>query len=184
MASLMIIVDLFVLGSFLVALSSISDYRRQRGLSYQPGPHRLTLIENLLRVPNNVSWLTYTEVLGAGRYDAGPFPSSCFFLTGKLVGDTLSFHTFGQVIIVLNTTKNTKDLLDTSGDTYSDRPVIQIFEMMKMRWLVPFARYFEFWGQSRKLLDPGFSTGSSDGVSSHATNENAHTPHTAASQPR
>ncbi|KAH8994576.1 hypothetical protein EDB92DRAFT_290801 [Lactarius akahatsu] len=74
----------------------------------------------------------------------------------KLVGDILSFHIFGHVIIVLNTTKATKDLLEKRGDVYSDRPVVQ---MMKMRWLVPFARYSEFWCQARKLLDPSFRPG-------------------------
>ena len=30
---------------------------------------------------------------------------------------------------------------------------------MKGGWLVPFARYSEFWRHSRKLLDPGFKPG-------------------------
>ncbi|KAH9039865.1 cytochrome P450 [Lactarius pseudohatsudake] len=34
-----------------------------------------------------------------------------------------------------------------------------LLKLMKMRWLVPFARYFEFWGQARKLLCPSFRPG-------------------------
>jgi len=30
---------------------------------------------------------------------------------------------------------------------------------MKWRWLVPWARYSEYWRQARKLLDPGFRPG-------------------------
>ena len=53
-----------------------------------------------------------------------PFP-----LTKVLLGDIISLHVFGKVIIILNTTKAAKDLLDKRGDIYSDRPTIQIYEM-------------------------------------------------------
>jgi hypothetical protein len=46
-----------------------------------------------------------------------------------LVGDIISLHVFGKVIIVLNSTKATKDLLDKRGDIYSDRSTVPIFEM-------------------------------------------------------
>jgi hypothetical protein len=90
-------------------------------------------------------------------------------------GEILSFRIFGQVIIVLNSIKTTKDLLEGRGDIYSDRPVIPIHEMyvfllynslvvsmiirMKWEWLVPLARYTEFWRHSRKLLDRGLRSG-------------------------
>ena len=44
-------------------------------------------------------------------------------------GDVLSFHVFGQVIIVLNSVRATKDLLEKRGEIYSDRPVIPFYEM-------------------------------------------------------
>jgi hypothetical protein len=44
-------------------------------------------------------------------------------------GDIMSFHVFGQVIVVLNSVEMTKDLLEKRGDIYSDRPVIPIYEM-------------------------------------------------------
>jgi hypothetical protein len=50
------------------------------------------------------------------------------FLTG-MIGDILAFHVFGQVIIVLNTAKVAKDLLEKRGDIYSDRPPIPFYEM-------------------------------------------------------
>lgn len=76
MASLTIIVDIFALLSFLVALLSIRDYKRRRGLLYPPGPRPLPLIGNLLDVPNNFSWLTYTEL--SRKYGASPFPHDLF----------------------------------------------------------------------------------------------------------
>ena len=52
-------------------------------------------------------------------------------------GDVLSFHVFGQVIIVLNSVKATKDLLEKRGEIYSDRPVIPFYEMCALRFVVP-----------------------------------------------
>ena len=50
-------------------------------------------------------------------------------MTERIPGDVLSFHIFGQVIVVLNSFRATKDLLEKRGDIYSDRPVIPICEM-------------------------------------------------------
>ena len=52
-------------------------------------------------------------------------------------GGILSFHVFGQVIIVLNSAKATKDLLEKRGEIYSDRPVIPFYEMCGLRFGVP-----------------------------------------------
>jgi len=46
-----------------------------------------------------------------------------------MTGDILCLHVFGQVIVVLNSVKATKDLLERRGDIYSDRPAIPIYEM-------------------------------------------------------
>ena len=50
-------------------------------------------------------------------------------LTERNAGDVLSFHVFGKVVVVLNSFKANKDLLERRGDTYSDRPVIPIINM-------------------------------------------------------
>jgi hypothetical protein len=46
-----------------------------------------------------------------------------------MAGDIISFRTFGQVIVVLNSIKVNKDLVEKRADIYSDRPLIPIFEM-------------------------------------------------------
>jgi len=51
-------------------------------------------------------------------------------------GNILSFHVFGNVIIVLNSIKATKDLLEKRGEIYSDRPVIPFYEMCALRFSV------------------------------------------------
>ena len=46
-----------------------------------------------------------------------------------MAGDVLSFHVCGKVIIVLNSLKANKDLLERRAEIYSDRTVIPIIEM-------------------------------------------------------
>ncbi len=46
-----------------------------------------------------------------------------------MVGDVFSLRVFGQVVVVLNSPKAIKDLLEKRGDIYSDRPVIPFFDM-------------------------------------------------------
>jgi len=140
MGSLMTILDLLVLVSSLVAFLAIRDYQRRGRLPYPPGPRPLPIIGNLLDVPMEFSWLTFTQL-------------------SKKHGNVISFHIFGQVVVVLNSIKATKDLLERRGEIYSDRPVFTIHEMMKWEWAVPFTRYTEYWRRARKLLDRGLRPG-------------------------
>ncbi|KAH9990431.1 cytochrome P450 [Russula vinacea] len=134
--SLTSILHILVLVSSLAAFLAIRDYQRRRGLPYPPGPRPLPLIGNIFDIPKRFSWLSYLQF-------------------SKKHGDVLSFHVFGQVIVVLNSYKANKDLLERRGEIYSDRPVIPIFEMMKWDWNVAFSKYTESWRLSRKLLDRG-----------------------------
>lgn len=47
----------------------------------------------------------------------------------EMAGDVISFHTFGKVIVVLNTANAAKDLLEKRSEIYSDRSVLPIHEM-------------------------------------------------------
>jgi hypothetical protein len=46
-----------------------------------------------------------------------------------MAGDVLSFHVFGKVIVVLNSLKTNKDLLESRADIYSDRTANPIIDM-------------------------------------------------------
>ena len=126
MVPLMLILDVLVVVSSLAALLAIRDYQIRRGLPYPPGPRPLPLIGNLFDIPKEFSWLSYTRY--SRKYGMSN-SLSWVHLTEQMTGDILSFHVFGQVIVVLNSIKSTKDLLDRRGDIYSDRPVTPIFDM-------------------------------------------------------
>lgn len=61
MSILLYTADILVLLSFTLALRVIRDYQRRRGLPYPPGPRPLPVIGNLLHIPKEFSWLTYTQ---------------------------------------------------------------------------------------------------------------------------
>jgi hypothetical protein len=126
--SLTSILHILVLISSLAAFLAIRDYQRRRGLPYPPGPRPLPLIGNLFDIPKEFSWLTYTQL--SKKYGMIYFAVRVHWhLTEGMAGDIISFRAFGQVIVVLNSTKVNKDLLERRPDIYSDRPVIPIFDM-------------------------------------------------------
>ena len=61
-------------------------------------------------------------------------PLTELILTIGVAGNIMSFHVFGKIIIILNTAKAAKDLLEKRGDIYSDRPVITFFEMYVLQF--------------------------------------------------
>jgi hypothetical protein len=56
-------IDILVLVSTLAAFLAIHNFQRRRGLPYPPGPRPFPLIGNLLDIPKEFSWLSYTELL-------------------------------------------------------------------------------------------------------------------------
>ncbi|KAH9967252.1 cytochrome P450 [Russula dissimulans] len=140
MSYLTSILDLFAVLSFLASIRAIRDHQRRRGLPYPPGPRPLPIIGNLPHIPKEYSWLAYTQF-------------------SKTYGNILSFHVFGQVIVVLNTAKVVKDLLEKRGDIYSDRPVIPFYEMMGWQWNIATARNGDHWHEGRRILDRGLRPG-------------------------
>ncbi|KAI9457535.1 cytochrome P450 [Russula earlei] len=140
MTSFMSILDVLVIVSSLAAYLAIHDYQKKGGLPYPPGPRPLPLIGNLFDIPKEFAWLSFNRF--ARKY-----------------GDIISFRVFGQVIVVLNSSKASKELLERRGDIYSDRPTIPIHDMMGWEWVVVIARYTEYWRQSRKLLERGLRPG-------------------------
>ncbi|KAI0264165.1 hypothetical protein BC834DRAFT_970895 [Gloeopeniophorella convolvens] len=70
-------------------------------------------------------------------------------------GDVISVQVPGDVIVILNSHKAAKDLLEKRGDIYLDRPRIPFFEMMKWEWFLGLARYSDSWRAGRRFLDGG-----------------------------
>lgn len=121
--------DILVLVFTLAVLSAIYDYQRRRGLPYPPEPRPLPFIGNLLDIPKEFSWLTYSQL--SNKHGTICFSTGEPLTEGitALAGDIVSFRVFGRVIVVLNSVKGSKDLLERRADIYSDRPVLQSTKM-------------------------------------------------------
>ncbi|KAI0061731.1 cytochrome P450 [Artomyces pyxidatus] len=125
---------LLAMGCVVVA-SSLFLIKRNM-LPHPPGPRPLPIIGNLFDLPKEASWLTYTE-------------------WAKTYGDIVSVSVLGQVIVVANTAKVAKELLEKRGTIYSDRPSIPFYDMMKWDWFLATAHYSDEWRTGRRILDHG-----------------------------
>ncbi|KAI0065754.1 cytochrome P450 [Artomyces pyxidatus] len=131
---LVLTASLVVASAVLLLLCTLHDYRKRKGLPYPPGPTPLPVIGNLLDIPTVESWVTYTE-------------------WEKKYGEIMSMQVLGNFIVVLQSYKAMKDLLERRGQIYSDRPVSPFFDMMELHWAIPIARYAEQWRSGRRALD-------------------------------
>lgn len=124
-----------------MALVSALGYRHRRGrLPYPPGPRGLPLIGHFLTFPKNFVWLTFTE-------------------WGQKYGEIVSVKILGQVIVILNSPKAAKDLLEKRGNIYSDRHLMPFYQMMGWEWFHPTTPCGEYWREGRKILDRSLRAG-------------------------
>ncbi|KAH9482477.1 Cytochrome P450 monooxygenase 208 [Psilocybe cubensis] len=75
--------------------------------SLPPGPKGLPLVGNILDMPSDKEWLTFAQ-------------------WGETWGDICSVTVLGQPVIILNSAKVARDMLDKKSAIYSDRPVLQM----------------------------------------------------------
>ncbi|KAI0056050.1 cytochrome P450 [Artomyces pyxidatus] len=121
----------------LVLLVAVFDQRRKRKtLRYPPGPPPLPIIGNFLDVPKEASWLVYGE-------------------WAKTYGEVVSLRAFGRVLVILNSNKAVRDLMDKRAAIYSDRPPVPFFNLMKWSWFLALSSYTDYFRLRRKILDRG-----------------------------
>ncbi|KAJ3502046.1 hypothetical protein NLJ89_g9063 [Agrocybe chaxingu] len=91
----------------LLAAVLLKKFASRKAAPLPPGPRKLPLIGNLLDMPTEQEWFTFTE-------------------WGKKWGDIVSVSVFGQQMIILNSAEVAIDMLDKKSSIYSDRPVMQM----------------------------------------------------------
>ncbi|KAF8125912.1 cytochrome P450 [Mycena galopus ATCC 62051] len=70
-----------------------------------PGPSRWPIIGSVLEMPQSYQWLKFSDWV-------------------KIYGDLVYLNAFRQSVIVINSAKVARDLLDQRSSIYSDRPVL------------------------------------------------------------
>ncbi|KAI0056401.1 cytochrome P450 [Artomyces pyxidatus] len=131
-----IALELVALAATLLLARAFERRRKRKGLVCPPGPTPLPVVGDLFDIPSEYSWLSYAK-------------------WGKTYGDVISLTVFGKVIIVLNSYKSARDLLDKRSAIYSERPPLPFYDLMGWGWFFPTAPYNDLWRASRKVVDRG-----------------------------
>ncbi|KAH7930182.1 cytochrome P450 [Leucogyrophana mollusca] len=130
-------------GVFLAAYSIASWFPRKKrnpgGLPLPPGPSPLPIVGNVLGLNAEAPWLSYTE-------------------WGAVYGDLVYSRLLNQEIIIINSEKVARDLLDKRSYNYSDRPAIVTLTNDFFGWsfnsvLIP---YSDRWRLHRRLFHQAF----------------------------
>lgn len=124
----LVIVVLALLRAYLVRR------RNPSGLPLPPGPKPLPIIGNIFDIPKRASWETYAQ-------------------WGQQYGGIMSLKVLGRTIVVLNSHKVARDLLEKRGTIYSDRPALPSFEMMNLNFNLTIKPYGSYWRTGRSMAD-------------------------------
>ncbi|KAJ6557525.1 putative monooxygenase [Mycena capillaripes] len=102
--------------AFCVAWLAVHTMRSRR-TKKPPGPRRLPIVGNALQIPHNYEWSTLSRwAKEYGRYTSDAVKDTYHAYQGDLV----YLEAFGQPLILLNSRKVARDLLEQA--IYSDRP--------------------------------------------------------------
>ncbi|KAF8546627.1 cytochrome P450 [Imleria badia] len=106
-------------------------------LPLPPGPPGLPWVGNVIGVDANAPWLTYRE-------------------WAKTYGDIVHSRLFGRDIIIINSEKIAKDLLDRRSSNTSDRPYFMAHELCGIDFSAGILPYGDRWRLHRRFLHQSF----------------------------
>lgn len=123
-----------------VCLICVLQHRYSKRRLLPPGPRGLPLVGNILQIPLENQFKTFTE-------------------WGKTYGDLVYASLFQQPLIIVNSVRAAQHLMEKRGAIYSDRPrfvlLDDIFGLRPVTSLLPFG---DAWRQQRRWLQDVLQT--------------------------
>ena len=131
-----IIIPHTMVSTAVVALGCIMIfYIARRALRYQhhhplpPGPPGLPWIGNVIGINTSAPWVTYAEWARTYGRLQNASNSSSSNEADIYAGNVIYFQMLGKDVIIINSEKIAKELLEHRSRNYSDRPYLLINEM-------------------------------------------------------
>ncbi|KAG1751639.1 cytochrome P450 [Suillus paluster] len=112
------------------------------GLPYPPGPKPLPVIGNALQMSITAPWLAYTA-------------------WKKIYGDLIRVRVMGIELIVINSEKTARAMVDQRSAVYSDRPVLPTNKFYGIEWNTVMLRYGSELRSHRKMFHHALQADSS-----------------------
>ncbi|KAF9470940.1 putative monooxygenase [Pholiota conissans] len=114
-------------------------YAKRAKKTSLPGPPHLPLIGSMHHMPTKSAWLVFSE-------------------WNKVYGGIFHLDVLGKPIVVINSVKIAKDLLDKRSSIYSDRPhAIMAGDLVGFSRTLAFLPYGDIWRKQRRLVAQDFT---------------------------
>jgi hypothetical protein len=122
----LILLDSIVLGAILFLTKAYIQKRSNRtGLPYPPGPPGYPIIGNVLDIPKEAAWETYSK--WGKQYGVSCTLQVVNGRNAELKRDNIiSINALRQTIVIINSLEIAKDLFEKRGAIYIDRPPLPV----------------------------------------------------------